>query len=698
MTKKRPSFASLKRDLHLRNFLFRQASAAAAGGSGGGGTTITTTTTKTTKTTATTLSTTSEISLSDLATTATVAPSASVVPVTQTTAPATTRSISTASATIARFADLTSAGTFSSVSGGLPNSAIVAAPPPPSHTLHGRRESFLYRSSFDEHEIALCHSLSCASSVNSSEPMHGDDLIVTPFAQILASIRNVRNNVVAIANLPSNEERHRPIPKRPPLHSIQLPELVLQRALDTVDELDWVLDQLEAVQTSKSVADLASSKFRKMLNKELSHFAESSKSGTQISQFLISTYMDKDDEEPPTDIQEENVPSTSTSSPKLTFVEKAKLSAISHITGVQKIRSPFGGKIPQYGVECSKGIAEHIKMLDKWGPDIFEINKLSRGHSLTAVTYTILKNRGLLKVFNIPPGPMINYLLVLEHHYRDNPYHNQIHAADVTQSMNVLISSPALQGLFSDLDVLSAIFASAIHDVDHPGFTNQYLINSNSELAIMYNDESVLEQHHLAVAFKLLQDGSCDFLANLNKKQRKLLRKMTIDMVLATDMSKHMSLLADLKTMVEAKKVAGSSVLTLEKYPDRIQVLQSMIHLADLSNPTKPIELYQIWNQRIMEEYWRQGDREKDLGLDISPMCDRFNVTLEKSQVGFIDFIVHPIFETWADLVVPHAQHILDQLEVNREWYQERIPEEQQDARNDNDNNAQGDGESSDET
>ncbi|VDD98005.1 unnamed protein product [Enterobius vermicularis] len=42
-----------------------------------------------------------------------------------------------------------------------------------------------------------------------------------------------------------NEERHRPIPKRPPLHSIQLPELVLQRAFDTVDELDWVLDQLE---------------------------------------------------------------------------------------------------------------------------------------------------------------------------------------------------------------------------------------------------------------------------------------------------------------------------------------------------------------------------------------------------------------------------------------------------------------------
>ncbi|TKR57360.1 hypothetical protein L596_030842 [Steinernema carpocapsae] len=235
--------------------------------------------------------------------------------------------------------------------------------------------------------------------------------------------------------------------------------------------------------------------------------------------------------------------------------------------------------------------------------------------------------------------------------------------------------------VFTDIEILAAIMAGAMHDVDHPGFTNQYLINSNSELAIMYNDESVLEQHHLAVAFKLLQESNCDFLSGFSKKQRQTFRKIVIDMVLATDMSKHMSLLADLKTMVEAKKVSGSHALELDKYNDRIQVLQSMIHLADLSNPTKPIELYRCWNERICEEYWRQGDREKDLGLEISPMCDRTNVTLEKSQVGFIDYIVHPIFETWADLVYPHAQSILDQLEENRQWYQSRIPDEIDSAR-----------------
>ena len=88
---------------------------------------------------------------------------------------------------------------------------------------------------------------------------------------------------------------------------------------------------------------------------------------------------------------------------------------------------------------------------------------------------------------------------------QDIPYHNHLHAADVTQSTHILLSSAALEEVFTPLEVLSAILASSIHDVDHPGVTNQYLVSTSSELAIIYNDESVLENHHLAVAFKLIQ-------------------------------------------------------------------------------------------------------------------------------------------------------------------------------------------------
>ena len=58
-----------------------------------------------------------------------------------------------------------------------------------------------------------------------------------------------------------------------------------------------------------------------------------------------------------------------------------------------------------------------------------------------------------------------------------------------------------------------------------------------------------------------------------------------------------------------------------------------MVHCADLSGPTKPLSIYRRWCDRIMEEFFQQGDKEREACLDISPMCDRFNATIEKSQV-----------------------------------------------------------------
>ncbi|XP_008579121.1 PREDICTED: cAMP-specific 3',5'-cyclic phosphodiesterase 4C-like, partial [Galeopterus variegatus] len=348
---------------------------------------------------------------------------------------------------------------------------VVQAPVPHSQ----RRESFLYRSDSD-YELS-----SKVTSRNSSmaSDLHGEDLIVTPFAQVLASLRTVRSNVAALAHLqgwgaakytdrsPSGGGA-RPLPA-------WLPEDTGRTlALETLDELDWCLDQLETLQTRHSVGEMAS-------NKELED-------------------------------------------------------------------------------------------TNKWGLDVFKVAELSGNRPLTAVIFSVFQERDLLKTFQIPADTLATYLLTLEDHYHtDVAYHNSLHAADVAQSTHVLLATPALEAVFTDLEVLAAIFASAIHDVDHPGVSNQFLINTNSELALMYNDASVLENHHLAVGFKLLQGENCDIFQNLSAKQRLSLRRMVIDMVLATDMSKHMNLLADLKTMVETKKVASLGVLLLDNYSDRIQ-------------------------------------------------------------------------------------------------------------------------------
>ncbi|KAJ8287136.1 hypothetical protein GJAV_G00048060, partial [Gymnothorax javanicus] len=500
---------------------------------------------------------------------------------------------------------------------------------------------------------------------------HGDDLIVTPFAQVLASLRTVRNNFAALTNLQQDRASNKrsPMCNQPPITKASFTEEAYQKlATETLEELDWCLDQLETLQTRHSVSEMASNKFKRMLNRELTHLSEMSRSGNQVSEFISSTFLDKQhDVEMP--------------SPQSQKEKDRKKKPMCQISGVKKLRhssSLTNSNIPRFGVktDTEDSLAKELEDMNKWGLNVFKVTEFSGNRPLTVMMYTIFQERDLLKTFKIPLDTFITYLMTLEDHYHgDVAYHNNIHAADVAQSTHVLLSTPALEAVFTDLEILAAIFASAIHDVDHPGVSNQFLISTNSELALMYNDSSVLENHHLAVGFKLLQEENCDIFQNLTKKQRQSLRKMVIDIVLATDMSKHMNLLADLKTMVETKKVTSSGVLLLDNYSDRIQVLQNMVHCADLSNPTKPLQLYRQWTDRIMEEFFSQGDRERDRGMEISPMCDKHNASVEKSQVGFIDYIVHPLWETWADLVHPDAQEMLDSLEENRDWYQSTIPQ-----------------------
>ncbi|XP_010347937.2 3',5'-cyclic-AMP phosphodiesterase 4A isoform X5 [Saimiri boliviensis] len=422
--------------------------------------------------------------------------------------------------------------------------------------------------------------------------------------------------------------------------------------------------------------------FKRMLNRELTHLSEMSRSGNQVSEYISTTFLDKQNEvEIPSPTMKERekpqVPRPRPSQPPPPPVPH--LQPMSQITGVKKLmhsNSLNNSNIPRFGVKTDQEelLAQELENLNKWGLNIFCVSDYAGGRSLTCIMYMIFQERDLLKKFRIPVDTMVTYMLTLEDHYHaDVAYHNSLHAADVLQSTHVLLATPALDAVFTDLEILAALFAAAIHDVDHPGVSNQFLINTNSELALMYNDESVLENHHLAVGFKLLQEDNCDIFQNLSKRQRQSLRKMVIDMVLATDMSKHMTLLADLKTMVETKKVTSSGVLLLDNYSDRIQVLRNMVHCADLSNPTKPLELYRQWTDRIMAEFFQQGDRERERGMEISPMCDKHTASVEKSQVGFIDYIVHPLWETWADLVHPDAQEILDTLEDNRDWYYSAI-------------------------
>ena len=122
--------------------------------------------------------------------------------------------------------------------------------------------------------------------------------------------------------------------------------------------------------------------------------------------------------------------------------------------------------------------------------------------------YHLLNQYGCCHKYKIPPSLLETLLGHLEvgYHRNGNPYHNNLHATDVLQTTHWLISQTGVKDRLSDLEIFALLFSAIIHDYQHTGTTNNFHIQSNSSLAIMYNDRSVLENHHVAAFFRCATD------------------------------------------------------------------------------------------------------------------------------------------------------------------------------------------------
>lgn len=116
-----------------------------------------------------------------------------------------------------------------------------------------------------------------------------------------------------------------------------------------------------------------------------------------------------------------------------------------------------------------RSILEMFDRLDEWNFDVFTLDKLTEGHTLFITGYTLFLRYDLINKFNIDEKVLINFLQEVEAGYHPNPYHNAMHAADVTQVMHYIITKGGLMRFMTDEDVFAAIFACLVHDLDHPG-------------------------------------------------------------------------------------------------------------------------------------------------------------------------------------------------------------------------------------
>ncbi|CAG5126986.1 unnamed protein product, partial [Candidula unifasciata] len=314
-----------------------------------------------------------------------------------------------------------------------------------------------------------------------------------------------------------------------------------------------------------------------------------------------------------------------------------------------------------------------LKNLDDWSFNVFAVNDAADGHGLKFVGYELLQKYDLITKFKINTQMLESFLFALENGYNKykNPYHNLVHGADIAQTVHFVLSNSRLAQWLTDLEVFATLIAALIHDYEHTGTTNNFHINTSSEVALLYNDRAVLENHHISAAFRLVREEEHNILCNLSTEEYREFRTLVIDMVLATDMSFHFQQIKNMKAL-----------LGMPENIEKSKVLSLVLHCADISHPAKDWELHERWTGLLLEEFFRQGDREQELGLPFSPLCDRKNTLVAESQIGFIDFIVDPSFQVMGDMLekVMLPLHQQAPLSMNRN-IDEAITEEVVDSK-----------------
>jgi hypothetical protein len=306
-------------------------------------------------------------------------------------------------------------------------------------------------------------------------------------------------------------------------------------------------------------------------------------------------------------------------------------------------------------------VASVLQKLDSWEFDVFALHEATNGHPLVVGGVHLMTHMGVLDKIPIPKDKLATFLLNIERGYvATNPFHNAVHASDVMFTTNYFLGAPLLRDMTGALDKFAAVLAGAVHDYAHPGLSNPFLISTRAETAVLYNDQSVLEMFHIAGSFRvMLTTPGCDITEGMTREQFRQFRETMVSMVLATDLKVHFEHLGRIKT-----RVATDAYASVER-KDVLLLLGQALHAADISNPTKKRPHMLRWTERVMKEFWMQGDKEASLGLPISAFMDRRQPQVQTCQIGFINVLVKPLYVEWHKLLGDVVQPGIDNIDAS---------------------------------
>ena len=317
--------------------------------------------------------------------------------------------------------------------------------------------------------------------------------------------------------------------------------------------------------------------------------------------------------------------------------------------------------------------------------NIFELKKIV-GHEnvLPIMGKVILEAHGLNNDKIISTKKLDKFLIsVSNQYYISTLYHNSIHGADVTQTTSLFfLNSNAEQICDTNaLDLLSILIAALGHDIGHPGLTNAFHINAKTEMALTYNDISCLENYHASKLFNTIKNDSTNIFENLNTNDYKTIRKRMVSEILATDMANHGKVMSVIKSKIppDYDKEKNETIELLTKNPktkfeEQQILLDYFIHSADLAHNTKLFKISIQWVELLSNEFWIQGDKEKNLNLPVSFLCDRNDTNVPTSQVGFIKGFILPTFEVLITLF-PTLSYTVENAKNNLNEWQKLVEE-----------------------
>ena len=324
-------------------------------------------------------------------------------------------------------------------------------------------------------------------------------------------------------------------------------------------------------------------------------------------------------------------------------------------------------------------INEHIndvKDITSFDFNIFELKKkIGYDNILPIMGFAILKTLGLADNKIISIKKLKPFLKSVSKSYlKTTLYHNSLHGADVTQSLMVFFLNSNSEEICETtvLDLLGMIISAMGHDLGHPGLNNGFHINASTELGITYNDKSCLENFHSAYLFRILRKEENNILEKFSVQNYKTIRKRMISQILATDMANHGENISLIRSKIKSRQYQEKFLFLSgndkTKFEEQQILLDYIIHMADLGHNCKKFDISVIWIQLLCEEFWAQGDQERERGLPISFMCDRNNIDVPASQIGFLRGFILSAFDTLVEMF-PKLQFTIDNAENNiKQW------------------------------